>query len=352
MDELIDNASESCGAPVPKRPGRLRWALRAIPFAAVWAAIFVAYRWPGDATPWGEWLTVWPPLLWTFVLVPLMLPLALGRSWKPSAAAGGMIVLFLLVHEEWASLLRFGKTPEPDLRVLTWNVGGHDLNDPKLLAILEKHRPDVVFLQETPDGNGSFAEANLAGFFAGFSWVDDGDCGILSRWPLRRLGTRSVGPWSDPQVYACETEPGRELLLVNVRLMLPSLRLIPLGESGRALREDNRRRGAQFPALAELVRETMAREGIEDAVLAGDFNTGAWARSLEPLREGLRDGWKDGGRGWGRTMTAAFPVGRIDQCWATAGLRCVRAEACREAISDHRSASFHFVRVSAPTTIR
>lgn len=331
------------------KPESRRWcieaAVRAAPFACAWLVLFVAYAWPGDATPLGEWLTIWPPMLWTFALVPLTLFLATRRMWRLAVGTLAATLLFVLAHEEWRSLLRFGATPLADVRLLTWNVAGHDMNDPKFLAILERHRPDIVFVQESPGGAKSFAAGEVGGYFDGFAWLDAGDCGVLSRWPLRPLPARSVGPWSDPQMFACEVEPGREVLLVNVRLMLPSLVLVPLGRDGEALRGDNRLRVAQFPALAALIRETLDREGIEDAILAGDFNTGSWARSLAPLRAELRDAWDEGGRGWGRTMTAQFPVARIDQCWISEGLECVAARAHREAVSDHRAVLYELRRL-------
>lgn len=72
-------------------------------------------------------------------------------------------------------------------------------------------------------------------------------------------------------------------------------------------------------------------------VLAGDFNTPARSRSLAPIRAMLDDVWLVSGRGWGATMTADFPVARIDQVWVEpARLRPLAAWVHHATGSDHR----------------
>lgn len=334
--ETEPQTDEAPQAPVPS-PAPPRYLLaRSLPFAALWMLLFVAYCF-GDTTWVGEWLTVWPPMLWTFALVPAALPLVDRRERRPMAAAFAAIAAFFLVHEEWVSVARLeDRSKRFTIGVTTWNIAGHDMNGHDFRTALRSHARGIAFLQETPDGAESLQPETIASWFPGCHWVDAGDCGVLSNRPLRELPTESVGPWTDPQLLACEIEPGREILLVNVRLMLPSLRLNPFGEEGRVLREDHELRVAQFPALADLIERTCAREGIETVILAGDFNTGAWARSLRPLKRLLHDAWDEGGNGWGRTMTAQFPVARIDQCWLSGDLRCINARAVRERFSDHR----------------
>jgi endonuclease/exonuclease/phosphatase (EEP) superfamily protein YafD len=130
-----------------------------------------------------------------------------------------------------------------------------------------------------------------------------------------------------------ELPDGREALLVNVRLMLPALCVNPLSsEARRRLVDSHRERINQFAALRDLIAE----KKMPLVILAGDFNTPACARSLQPLRATLRDVWRVFGRGWGRTVTADFPVSRIDQCWVSGTIECIHGEVFHESLSDHR----------------
>jgi len=336
-------------SPPPKsKVSRTAAIVFAVLFWVPLTVLLAFYLFVGDRTVTGEFLTIWPPLLWVFALVPLSLPLlALGRRRHFAVCLAG-ILLFLAMTEEWRSLLRWGGRARRErfenlraspggggdgiaLRVISWNVSGADRRE--ILRILEVHKPDVCFLQETPDGNASIQDADLIGHWRGFHWLDAGDCGVLSRYPIRPFPSGRIGPWSDPQILVMELPDGREALLVNVRLMLPALWANPLSPEGRRrLVESHRERINQFAGLRDLIAE----KKMPLVILAGDFNTPARARSLRPLRAGLRDAWRICGRGWGRTVTADFPVSRIDQCWVSGTIECIHGEVFHESLSDHR----------------
>ena len=311
------------------------------------AVLMVFYVFVGDRTVTGEFFTIWPPVLWFFALVPLALPLlALGRRRHFVVCLAG-ILLFLVMTEEWRPLLRWGsqakrksfETPHSNqngqdgtaLRVISWNVSGADRRE--ILKILEAYKPDVCFLQETPDGNASIQDADLTGYWRRFHWLDAGDCGVLSRYPVRPLKSRKIGPWSDPQMLAMRLPDNRETLLINVRLMLPALLANPFSpQSRRRFVESHHERISQYAALWDLIAE----KKMAPVILAGDFNTPACAKSLSPLRQVLRDAWRVCGHGWGRTATADFPVSRIDQCWISEKVECTDGRVFRESLSDHR----------------
>jgi endonuclease/exonuclease/phosphatase (EEP) superfamily protein YafD len=299
--------------------------------------LMVLYRVPGDATPWGEYLTVWPPVLWWIPAALAAVPLAWRGARGPTAFVIASVIAFGLAHVEWRSLLRFGEGPPGSIRVVTWNLGGGYASLREVTDALAELEPDLVLLQETPDGPDVF-EGLLTAHFVGWKWIDGGDCGALTRWPATVLETRQVGPWDKPQLLSVALPDGGSLLVANVRLELPSLELLPLsGRARQRLRNGNASRTAQYPELARLIGERRAERDDAGVVLGGDFNTVLTARSLDPLRRDLLDVWTVAGRGWGGTTTRDFPVARIDGFLVGGGLRATRARVVDMGMSDHRA---------------
>jgi endonuclease/exonuclease/phosphatase (EEP) superfamily protein YafD len=301
--------------------------------ACVFALLAVLYVTVGDLTTWSECLTVWPPLVWCVLLTPRLVLLAVRRRGRELAAAFGLIAAFLALTMEWPRIASGEGTTAPGgqrLRVVSWNVAGRTPLD-----ALQRLAPDVCLLQEI----GVVRPEQLTGPWAGWAWREALDPGTLSRWPVTRLPTRRVGPWTEPQVLRLELPGGRRVVLVNVRLMLPAFVVAAASferPSLSALSAAHAQRVRQFVEIRDLLRETLDRERTASAILCGDFNTPGGARSTAPLREVVGDVWPRAGRGWGATMTEWLPVSRIDQCWVTPDIRPLAATVVRGP-SDHRA---------------
>ncbi len=322
---------------------------------AVTALLTALYLFVGDRTWWGEMITVWPSFLWCVGLIPLAaMTLRLRAPGRFLIAVGG-IAVFLLLTGEWRSLVRradparaaefdalrnaIGADPAAPvaLRLVTWNVADY-MSDPEdILATLAALNPDVCLLQETHDGPRSFQPADLTGPWADFQWVDDGDCGVLSRFPIRTLALVPVGDWQPLECLALELPGDRQALLVNVHLAMPALAFDLFFFRG-ALHHAawHRMRLAQYPRVMESLAALRAEHGLTSVIVAGDFNIGADVKSLAPLRETLRDVWPLCGRGWGATFMAGAPMARIDHCWVSSDIRPIDAHVARSAVSDHR----------------
>jgi len=307
--------------------------------------LLIMYLFIGDRTSFGEFITIWPPLLWIFGLIPLgLICLLFGHRYHCLFAMIG-IILFLLLTEEWHSLLRFStdranpvySTPQPNqlssgkipLRIIVWNID--NTGSKKVLSILETYKPDICFLQEIP--KLGLSASDTTGYWKGYTWVGNGDCGTLSRYSIHKIDTLPVGPWSPPQMLSMDLPDHRQVLLVNVRIMLPTLLFdIFNSQERKQFIETHDTRINQYQLLSRLITKT----GQSRVILAGDFNVAARSVSLFPLRRILRDAWLECGHGWGRTMTIDFPVSRIDQCWISHPITCVYGRVIPEPISDHR----------------
>lgn len=330
--------------PPPESGPRRAW--RRLAFSAPALVLCAIYWIVGDTTWWGEFVTVWPPVLWwALVLVPVALPALVTPprrdAWAPLLCG----LLFIASTEDWQSLVRLGAEPQPGarhIRVITWNTDSYSGGKRAVLDALEAHTPDIVCLQETGDGESSLQPEDLTGYWSGFHHVDSGDCAVLCRWPLRQMPTRPVGPWEEPLVVAADLPSSVTAVIVNVRLMLPSLVLNPLpGDNRRKLIADHAARTAQFGSLAQLVEETAPATTTGTLgllLLAGDFNTHGRAKSLAPIRTRFTDCWQLG-HGWGGTITRGFPVARIDHLWLLDRCwhKCAYARTLDLGLSDHRA---------------
>jgi vancomycin resistance protein VanJ len=295
--------------------------------------ILVLYLTVSDRHPLGEFLTIWPPVLYLVPSVVILGILGWRNSNRLRTVSAAIIALFVVTLIEWRPLLRFSGG-QGDITVVTWNIGGGTSSESELLKSLEEYRPDLVFFQESPDHVDAFGEKALPAAFEGYHYYDSGDCALLSRWPCEVLESESVGPWAKPQILIAEIE-GRHVLLVNVRLMLPALVLNPLDARSREkLWSDNRIRREQYPLLVELIEATQKQHRIDHVILAGDFNADASAKSLDVIRRAFTDTWRESGSGWGGTAISQFPVARIDHVYA----RSIRPESVRvmrSSLSDH-----------------
>lgn len=296
-------------------------------------AILLLYHTISDRHPVGEFLTIWPPVLYLVPSVVILGVFGWRNSKRLRIASALVVFLFSATLIEWRPLLR-PSGGQGDLTIVTWNIGGGYASETEVLKSLEDLRPDLVFFQESPDGADAFGELTRGDAFAGYRYYDSGDCATLSRWPCEVLESKPVGPWDTPQMLVAEIE-GRRVLLVNVRLMLPALILNPFDARSREkLWRDNQSRRDQYPLLVELIEAAQSEHQIEHVILAGDFNTEASAKSLNVIRRRFTDIWRVKGSGWGGTVTTQFPVARIDHIYVR-HLKPNSVRVMQSPLSDH-----------------
>jgi endonuclease/exonuclease/phosphatase (EEP) superfamily protein YafD len=320
-----------------RKASRVDGTIRFVRRVAFWGAIGVCalltllHLFVSDRTWWGELVTIWPPLLWLFGLIPLCAIAFDWRRWRRSLTPVVAVALFLLLTAPWRFHV-LPPVPSPEdgarrVRLATWNVAGSWPHEEETIRQLRGMDLDLCLIQESPDGVSPVALLPALDH-----WINAGDCAIFSRWPMRELPTRDVGPWEDPLIVAFDD---LGVAAINVRLMLPSLRLnIFSGPAREQMRRDHAARVGQFEELAALI-ESLESEGFA-VILAGDFNTPGRMASLDPLRGKLRDVWRLSGEGWGGTATNSFPMARIDQCWVSEAITPMRAEVESFPHSDHR----------------
>lgn len=320
--------------------------LKKVAFVACAIAIFVQlfllalYTVPGDCYPWSEYFTVWPAYFWTLIFVPLVPLMFFIRAYRTGVGLVFCMATLAMQSDICGKFLFDNDIKESGvLRLISWNLGGAIPGGfPAALSALAPHKPDIVFFQESFDNDNETSSAVLSiPYFSGFTMHDGGDCAILSRFPLEKIATRSIGPWDKPTLAKVSiADTSQTLLLCNVRMMLPSSVFYPLAPR---LPVDNEQRLKQYDNLSQLLNETCMKDNSPmPVVLAGDFNICGGARSLRILRGtlDLRDCWNTSGIGWGGTMPTELPLARIDQVWLTPNIEAVAARVLSNMPSDHR----------------
>ncbi|MCL4741221.1 MAG: endonuclease/exonuclease/phosphatase family protein [Phycisphaerales bacterium] len=329
------------------RLGRLVWALALAGLSLGYVAFAFArlYRAdPADGFGRAEAALTWLSLMATTFLPHAGIALAFGlglllvmRRWRTAAAGVPLLAVSLGPWLAAGVLPRGGGfVPDADDRadgsmlVLSVNLLSTSGADRTILAQVERHRPDVILVQEITAAAYERMRGALAGEYAhavGAPREDHFGQAVFSRVPFTRAA-RLYPPrprWDLPQVMAFVDLAGREVCLWNVHL------LPPVSFDAVAWQAT---RGAELGAVA-------AATGVPTLV-CGDFNSPWVGQPLDSLRRGgYVEAHRVAGRGvgntWPRRGVLRFAPGvRIDHVAVPPELECVGAWTGGDTGSDHR----------------
>ncbi len=323
-------------------------------FAVFLVSLTATYIFVGDRTPLGEFFTIWPPLLWVFLLLPAMALVGWLTTKKRFFILLIGLIIFLALTVEWRSMIRTKDSNMPyrldyfgaekaesahsaTIRLMVWNMGGA-IGVEDFRNRIESTSPDMCFLQETSEELQSLQPQTLMDPSLGYGWfICDGDKVILSKLPLRSKNIAGLRSNVDCQIAIVDQTGNPPIIVANVHLPLPSLILNPLSAENRRLLVDSHdQRAESISFILRSVGDLAMRESTDSLIVAGDFNTPGEAKSLNPLKAILSDAWTDSGNGWGATFPEQYPISRIDQCWISHDLVPISAWVTSGAPSDHR----------------
>lgn len=310
--------------------------------------LMACYLWVSDRAWWSACIVVWPSFLWCLGLVPLTLCCVRLRRMRYAMILTSAICIFVIATGDWSSLVRSesqearsrfetirleGGGESIGLRLVSWNIAGRRSDPSAVFATLRDLGPDICLLQEAHAISEEDAEAS----WPGYQWLSAGDCGVLSRFPMRRLAG-DVG-WSGTKHLPVELNlpGGRNILIVCVHLgMPPAVWNIAFAQHPIPYRAGHQRRVGQYAPLMQRIDHELKGLGATTAILAGDFNVCADLASLQPIRSRMSDVWQSHGTGWGATIPSRLPLARIDHCWVTPDVEPVGARVVDSCESDHR----------------
>ncbi|WP_323369015.1 endonuclease/exonuclease/phosphatase family protein [Streptomyces alkaliterrae] len=194
-----------------------------------------------------------------------------GRRLASLLAAAGLL---LAVAAPAGAAPSEGRAEPTRLRVMSLNLwhGGAQVDDglAKQVAVIRKHRPDVVGLQET----SGHAARDLAAELGWHHYQSGGSIGVISRFPI----TGHVGSTSAAAGVRLELGGGRKLELWSAHLGYhpygPYDACFDRMDVDRIFeREERSGRVPQARELAERLAGAVERADDVPVLLVGDFNS-------------------------------------------------------------------------------
>jgi endonuclease/exonuclease/phosphatase (EEP) superfamily protein YafD len=258
------------------------------------------------------------------------------RKWKPAAVVGLCLLpqLWALSWHYWPFAKDQRASTGPELKVMSFNVLSSNDHYQRVLDLVAKEDPDLLFLMEIDSKwHRKLASLRKRYPFSGQQLRED-NFGVLffSKVPLIRSTILSDEEIQVPLLMAELTWQGENLTFIGAHPLTP-------------LSKNNARvRNAAFQRIHEL------SENEETLLVAGDFNCSSYSPHFRALRKGLRDSAR--GRGnvttWHRfSPLLAIP---IDHIFYSANLVCTSRAIGPGCGSDHSAvlATFRkrFLRIS------
>jgi endonuclease/exonuclease/phosphatase (EEP) superfamily protein YafD len=303
--------------------------------AVAMALLFLSDRWwPATA------LLFAPRWIWGLPLAALVpFALAYARRLVPPLAVAGGVVLFAIMGFQVPSPRRLtGSEGRPDLRVMTYNVGGGEIHAEDIAPLLEEVGPDVAVFQECGTLFGQ-ARRSLEerGWHVG---VEYGSC-LASRFPIRAVDAR------DPRDVWQKNGSGvivrYEIAVPGIALNVVNLHLETVRDGLTAVMRRAFWRGAD--ALDANIRErawesSLGRAWTERAtgplVIMGDFNMPVESAIYRREWSAFTNAFSAAGVGSGHTKATRWHGIRIDHVLLGPGWDCMRAWVARHLGGDHR----------------
>lgn len=277
-------------------------------------------------------------------------------TFKKQNAIAAVMILLLGIGVAWA-VHRPAVTGQPEraFTALTFNVG--DIGRPVFpvtqtaACILSGVRPDVLFLQEMPNGrDGEKLQAALNYPYAGRPDVATGKLGglmVLSVFPV--VSSRWIALPSEKNgagaFCASLDVDGAAVLACSVHLdEVGPKKHNPDGKVALTVREVVDLLKTEFfsdtvrTASAHVLTEVLAKEmGAMPVILAGDFNTVPGSRTIRYLEHRFQDVlWPGQAYFSGTYHKIAFPVApRIDYIFASDHFSVQSAEVVNRSAGDH-----------------
>ncbi len=290
----------------------------------------------GEKT-WAVTLFLFGPIWVCWLPLAVLTPLALAIHRKLSVLAALALAAALLpgpvlgFEIPWQRLSA-GAPGAPKLRVLTWNVGGHNLSAAEWSELVNTHFPDVVAVQEC-----STESLDLPG------WHFQNDMGmcLLSRFAVSGTANRDrQDVWADGGsgaiVRYSVAAPFGVFELTNVHLETPregfqSIVHLALRTGIQELTSKNEQRYRE----AALARSWVDAGTSPARLVVGDFNTPPQSDLLGGVWPEFENCFQASGFGFGHTKETRLMGVRIDHVLASPGWRCSAASVEPGKGSDH-----------------
>lgn len=268
--------------------------------------------------------TFLPLILFPIFLLPVVGVSIIKKRWFFVISAIACIILI-----SWLHLKYFSPAPshitdsQPTLKILSHNVGWYTTQSPTLFKLIEREKPDIIFLQEIVPKHTERA----------FNWlktdypyqIGTPPVGILSKYPIAASEILHLAGHPETQQRAILKFNQQEIVIYNMQATGPWFKrynLLPF------LKIPIYKYGKRGPEIQDLVRRV--EQETLPVIVAGDFNMTDETKDYYNLQKVLQDSFRKSGFGFGFTwphgwelkllvkssnLKLNFPVCRIDYIW-------------------------------------
>ncbi len=237
-----------------------------------------------------------PQWFWLVLLGIVAVAALLAKQSNFAMCVGASMLLMLLGPMHWRPA-RVEPQAETGVRVVSWNRDDGD--DGSFFAFIQKHQPDVIFIQGA-NGWAPLYAHNLPGYHL----ASADEFLLLSRFPIAEARevylqalTRRV-PLAARFVVELPSGP---VALYNVHLLTPRDAIeASFSTNGGSETFDH----AFWRNRLAMARELANRAALDPlpSMLAGDFNAPAWGRIYRAFSQRFQDAHRIAGTGFGFTF--------------------------------------------------
>lgn len=320
---------------LPRIVDAVAWAYAAAVLGVAAALLFLADRWwPATVLLFGpRWLWGVPLAL----LVPASLLLQ-RRALLPLGVAAFLVVFPIMGLQVPSPARLLADASGRDLRVMSYNVGGGEIDPAGLAPLLQEAGADVALFQECGDlVERARASLEQRGFHVD---VGHGSC-VASRFPIRTVDARDrrdvwkMGGSGVIVRYEIDA-PGLSFDVMNVHLetvrdgLSAVMRLRPWKGADQLLANTRQR------DFESSLARTFAERARGPLVITGDFNMPIESAVYQRHWSSFTNAFSAAGLGTGHTKATRWHGIRIDHVLVGPGWECLDARVGRHLGGDHR----------------
>ncbi|MEG3934965.1 MULTISPECIES: endonuclease/exonuclease/phosphatase family protein [unclassified Microcoleus] len=265
-----------------------------------------------------------PLILFPTFLLPIIGVSIIKKRWFTIISAIACILLI-----SWLHIKYFSPTPinitnsQPSIKILSHNVRWYKTQSPSLLKLIQKQKPDIIFLQEIVSKH---TERAFTWLKADYPYqIGTPPVGILSKYPIVSSEILHLAGHRETQQRAIIKFNEQEVVIYNMQATGPWFKRYRIG---RFLQIPVYTYGKRAPEIQDLVQR-VERETLP-VIVAGDFNMTDETQDYDSVQKVLQDAFRKSGFGFGFTWPHGwelkflvkrsnwrlnYPVCRIDYIW-------------------------------------
>jgi vancomycin resistance protein VanJ len=302
-------------------------------------------------------ITTFIPLIFfpTFLL-PIIGLSIIKKRWFSIISAIACIFLISWLHIKYFSPAPINITnSQPSIKILSHNVRWSTTQSPTLFKLIQKQKPDIIFLQEIVRKH---TERAFTWLKADYPYqIGTPPVAIISKYPIVSSEILHLAGHPETQQRAIIKFNEQEVVIYNMQATGPWFKRYNIG---RFLKIPVYNYGKRAPEIQNLVQR-IERETLP-VIVAGDFNMTDETQDYDSVQKVLQDSFRKSGFGFGFTWPHGwelkllvkisnwrlnYPVCRIDYIWYSKHWDAKSSSVLEATESDHLPVAAELILLTA-----